>query len=111
KDIKVTDSKNKAVSTEVAILNNTLSLTPSTSLAHSEQHTVTLPKSSLTDTTGNALAEVVTLTFKTINTPVEDINDTPPVLVETNPIDKAIEVKLDSPINFVFDENIKAGVG
>ncbi|MBD8013378.1 Ig-like domain-containing protein, partial [Planococcus wigleyi] len=111
KDIKVTDSKKKAVSTEVAILNNTLSLTPSTSLANSEQYTVTLPKSSLTDTTGNALTDMVTLTFKTINTPVEDINDTPPVLVETNPIDKAIEVKLDSPISFVFDENIQDGVG
>ncbi|XKE94012.1 Ig-like domain-containing protein [Metaplanococcus flavidus] len=109
-EIIITDSKNTAVSAEVSILNNTLSLTPNAPLANGEQYTVLLPVGSITDKAGNAIADQITLTFKTVLAEVDENENTPPVLMATEPANNAMDVSIESPMNFVFNERIQAGI-
>ena len=114
KVVKITFSKNIKLSTNpwiefrttagtaikftTSIVNNVLSLKPTSLLTPQTTYIVILHSNSVTDLSGTGLAAPYTLKFTTTK---------PPVITSTNPVNNSIDVGVNKVVKINFNENIK----
>ncbi|MBZ2165033.1 Ig-like domain-containing protein [Methanobacterium spitsbergense] len=82
------------------ILDNILSITPTSLLALGTQYSVILHSNSITNLSGIGLAAPYTTRFTT---------ETPPVVTSTSPVNNAFNVALNKVIQITFDKAIQLG--
>ncbi len=87
---------------QVTFLGRSVAIDPNDDLAPG-QYTGTITSGAITDRAGNA--------FAGINNATCTVNDTAPILVESNPNDGDINFRVDENITLVFDEFVAAGSG
>jgi len=98
------ESFDVADSTALSVVDNKLTINPSTNLSGGVQYFVTFPKGIVTDRAGNDYVGTITYDFKTIDT-------TAPALVESSPISGATGVAVAANIVLTFNEVVQKGTG
>ena len=95
-----TSSSGTPVPYTTNIVDNVLSITPTSLLALGTQYSVILHSNSITDMAGIGLAAPYTTRFTT---------ETPPVVTSTSPVYNAFNVALNKVIQITFDKAIQLG--
>ena len=89
-----------AITFTTSIVNNVLSLTPTSFLTPGTAYTVIIHSYQIADLNGIPLTTPYTTTFTTTQ---------PPVVTSTNPVNKATNVGVNKVVNIIYNKNIKMG--
>ena len=100
--LKLTNSPGTDYAFKQTILNNVLTITPNSILLYGTKYTVILHTDSILSLTGTGITEPYMISFTV---------DTPPVVINTNPVNNGFNIPLNHVIKVNFDKAIKYGNG
>jgi len=102
---------NQLVALSKSIVGDTLSLqpTPEALMAGNTTYTVMIPANAVQDIAGNAMEQSHIFTFTTVADPVQNEDQTGPVVGKTDPANGAVDVSVKKSVALLFNEAVKAG--
>lgn len=98
-----------ATSRNLILSGNTLIINPTSNLAYNTSYSLEFGDGTIKDLVGNNFAGTTNYRFTTATT--NDVDTTPPVILNLSPADEAAGVQLDVDIVITFSETIQRGSG
>ena len=105
-NISLKDSKGNAVSLNISVSGDTITITPKTALSYGENYYVTIPAKAVKDKSGNSLGAEYKFSFFTSIA----VDNTQPTVKVADPVNNSKNVDKDKTIQITFSEAIKSGV-